>query len=822
MTLDDCLADPKLAAEFANVSLPDDSSLLMLLFGIDEFEALVTYPTPVQQEQIACATTLLNNLLELRHQIDSADGAFPNSSVDAVGPRTASALSKLSASALTDIMTAIHQSQGAQLSSLPRGLFGAVYGSVYDELEAAFELHFKWTQEYADMVNNWRQQRQNSQLGNREGDVSVLTLDEILANQWTCTVLWAYLYRTSHHHRLSFLMEMQFNLEPVVAQFDASADEDGQSSSLQRVIDCIKALHLKFLRPSAVVVLPVASPAVAQLKDDMCGQVARLDDATTIGDVSDHLVDSVLESVRLLADAVYDEFKTFSFERYSSFIASSLYRDFIATRAAHGDLLRLLRSNDISFHQPPNAVPVVHDLCAMAMAQRAVVQGERTNADPAILRMFAFIKRDTISADGRVHPFEYIKLLPGDASDNTPEEDDADITFLRTIESFLIPEAAPQTLHITEREARRHVAFNFVAGAGDDVLYGAVLRTPLLQLDGDARASTTAQGVCVISRAPLVDSLRRFLSTFWQTQSDPDLVEASSVLHSSRSIVDCEGDSLHHALVSAHNELDAYLLDRHDSPSGAADEVSTSSELLNVDFQLVDLFECLSISHVLKLLACVLTEKKIVLVSSSFSVLLAVGEAVRALLLPLTWHHVYVPVLPLALKAYLHCPSPFIFGLHTSYVRECELPRPSDDLVIVNLDRDSITGGGDAALPPARYSALRDKLFQLCHPRIARRDAISYDGEQSASPERFPERPVRLAFLDELRAMLASLDMLAFRFEFGSAKAAVVDVRDRAPRPWPADAARFMTALLQTQAFSAYVGSGHCHHQHSRSWCEAR
>ncbi|KAJ0402999.1 hypothetical protein ATCC90586_000527 [Pythium insidiosum] len=181
----------------------------------------------------------------------------------------------------------------------------------------------------------------------------------------------------------------------------------------------------------------------------------------------------------------------------------------------------------------------------------------------------------------------------------------------------------------------------------------------------------------------------------------------------------------------------------------------------------------------------------------------------RALLFPLEWSHVYVPVLPMAMKGYLHCPTPFIFGLHTSYAGHCELPKMSDDLALVNLDRNSVTGGGDVVLPPARSCSLRSRLVKLCQPRLQFRDQVTFSSHSASdtkwSGSSFPSDAVRAVFHDELLSMLDYLETFTFRFECTDRTVSVVDASNKS-RHWPSDAARFYSAVLQSQAFSSYLG----------------
>ena len=46
--------------------------------------------------------------------------------------------------------------------------------------------------------------------------------------------------------------------------------------------------------------------------------------------------------------------------------------------------------------------------------------------------------------------------------------------------------------------------------------------------------------------------------------------------------------------------------------------------------------------------------------------LMLVAESLCALIHPLVWQHVYVPILPLCLHHFLEAPMPFIMGLHSA------------------------------------------------------------------------------------------------------------------------------------------------------------
>ena len=59
----------------------------------------------------------------------------------------------------------------------------------------------------------------------------------------------------------------------------------------------------------------------------------------------------------------------------------------------------------------------------------------------------------------------------------------------------------------------------------------------------------------------------------------------------------------------------------------------------------------------------VMLEGRVALVSRALSVVAAAAACTRALLQPLSWHHLYYPLLPQSALAMLEAPCPFLFGV---------------------------------------------------------------------------------------------------------------------------------------------------------------
>ena len=85
---------------------------------------------------------------------------------------------------------------------------------------------------------------------------------------------------------------------------------------------------------------------------------------------------------------------------------------------------------------------------------------------------------------------------------------------------------------------------------------------------------------------------------------------------------------------------------------------------------------------------CIMTDyllsPQVVLLSDRLSLLALAGEALRSLLAPLVWSHVYAPLLPcLMAPDMLQCPTPYLLGLPRAYAGDVDLPT---ETVRVDLD----------------------------------------------------------------------------------------------------------------------------------------
>ena len=101
------------------------------------------------------------------------------------------------------------------------------------------------------------------------------------------------------------------------------------------------------------------------------------------------------------------------------------------------------------------------------------------------------------------------------------------------------------------------------------------------------------------------------------------------------------------------------------------------------------LFRVLSIDNVVLVWSALCLEQKVLLVSSSYSLLTTVAETLTSLLFPFFWSSIYMPFVPEPMLDFLHAPVPFFSGVHTMLTERDEFAFP-DDTVVVYLDRNEV------------------------------------------------------------------------------------------------------------------------------------
>ncbi|XP_052593055.1 DENN domain-containing protein 1B isoform X3 [Peromyscus californicus insignis] len=83
---------------------------------------------------------------------------------------------------------------------------------------------------------------------------------------------------------------------------------------------------------------------------------------------------------------------------------------------------------------------------------------------------------------------------------------------------------------------------------------------------------------------------------------------------------------------------------------------------------LTEYFVAVDVNNMLRLYASMLHERRIIITSSKLSTLTACLHGSAALLYPMYWQHIYIPVLPPHLLDYCCAPMPYLIGIHSSLI----------------------------------------------------------------------------------------------------------------------------------------------------------
>ncbi|XP_065428070.1 DENN domain-containing protein 1A isoform X14 [Chrysemys picta bellii] len=116
----------------------------------------------------------------------------------------------------------------------------------------------------------------------------------------------------------------------------------------------------------------------------------------------------------------------------------------------------------------------------------------------------------------------------------------------------------------------------------------------------------------------------------------------------------------------------------------------------------------------LHLYASMLYERRILICCSKLSTLTACIHGSAAMLYPMFWQHVYIPVLPPHLLDYCCAPMPYLIGIHLSLMEKVR-NMALEDVVILNVDTNTLETPFDdlQSLPNDVVSALKNRLKKV-------------------------------------------------------------------------------------------------------------
>lgn len=124
-------------------------------------------------------------------------------------------------------------------------------------------------------------------------------------------------------------------------------------------------------------------------------------------------------------------------------------------------------------------------------------------------------------------------------------------------------------------------------------------------------------------------------------------------------------------------------------------------------------------------------EYRVVLVSSSHTVAMLVGEWLKLAMHPLTWCHIYAPVVPqpLALEL-LQCPAPYLLGILRETL-DSSPTQPCAGVLFVDLDNDTVSVPVDLGVALPAAESLVERIASILQPNLAGCDDLDHDGRRA-------------------------------------------------------------------------------------------
>ncbi len=115
--------------------------------------------------------------------------------------------------------------------------------------------------------------------------------------------------------------------------------------------------------------------------------------------------------------------------------------------------------------------------------------------------------------------------------------------------------------------------------------------------------------------------------------------------------------------------------------------------------------------NIITIMSGLLTEQKVLFVSSKYVLLITCMQSLIDLLLPLRWPHTYIPTVPSNLLEFVDAPTPYVMGAHVSQLEQLS---SLDDVIVVDCDKNSVvTPSHYVALPGELFEWLRDNLVSI-------------------------------------------------------------------------------------------------------------
>jgi len=107
------------------------------------------------------------------------------------------------------------------------------------------------------------------------------------------------------------------------------------------------------------------------------------------------------------------------------------------------------------------------------------------------------------------------------------------------------------------------------------------------------------------------------------------------------------------------------------------------------------LLSALGVPNTVRLLGALLLEQRVIFVGSRWGHVSSCAHAALTLLYPLTWQHIFIPVLPTAMLSYACAPMPYVLGLLARHAPALAKEPVEEEVLYVHLETGKVAGGAE-------------------------------------------------------------------------------------------------------------------------------
>nr|CCA21450.1 conserved hypothetical protein [Albugo laibachii Nc14] len=669
-----------------------------------------------------------------------------------------------------------------------------------------------------------------------------LTLERVLNNRRLCSVFWVYLYKERIHQPLSLWMDFRHQFMPILQQLrhtlvdvetvDMESDELDSAELIEQLIMLSSRIIKKYMIVGASAqIYFIGDTEQAAMQDfvDHTDQVVQ-QHAFTVANLDTMISQVLFLSEKLEYDLNVNHFVRFMGSTSFKSIVSSYQGRLLSSSGLveiEGRAGSSKCSSMVQMSQDTLSDSDTSSETSMTTLQELFHCMNVASHQPQRIRTKKFALEELVENRGLpkdlTTPISSLISFHFDRKDQklknqilfTLSNTEAGVSYHHTIpehvEVFFCPEGAGVIRAKTRPSPR---LFHMTIGNLEKSFHAACLTRyvavtermplgPLEQLlhDEDGMEVYIPVGLCIISRFPLLNTMKyRLDQLHCSSQSDERYLNS----------IDWTPSPIQLTALLAPYKLPIHL---EVTPS------SNTHQLLE-DFSMGVLFQSLSIPNIIALISCVMLERQIVLVSSYYSVLTSVGETLKSLLSPLIWSHIFAPILPKPMLECLQCPTPYLFGIHTSYQAEMmeilHNEGTGDNIIVVDLDADRLTGKAVQLIPESIFTSLQCNIEKLAR---SAKDCVSSDltsppGSQSLEKSQWTGtkdleanfRCIRACFGSLLDEMMTEMEEYRFVLSDDFDFVVVFDNQRYLQKLLPASR-DFYLQFLETQVFSHAIAT---------------